>query len=256
MGERKYIVRLDDACPVMCHERWHRMEALLDRYGVKPIVGVIPDSQDPEFTWPEDPDFWSRVQRWQEKGWTIAQHGLHHLYQPDVTHRYFQKSHNIHSEWAGRPYDEQLAMMKEGNKILREHGLSPVCFFAPAHTYDRNTVEAVKNTEGMRFIVDGYALRPFRKAGMNFLPSICDGPFVRMLLPGVYTFVTHPNEMSDTAFARWEHFLCEAKDSIISADTALSTRGGQISVTDTQGVSGHVLEWGIYYAREVRKWLR
>lgn len=256
MGDRKYIVRLDDACPVMCHERWHRMEALLNRYGVKPIVGVIPDSQDPEFTWPEDPDFWSRVQRWQEKGWTIAQHGLHHLYQPDAKRSYFQKSHDLHSEWAGRSYDEQLAMMKEGNELLHAHGLQPTCFFAPAHTYDQNTVEAVRQIKSIYFISDGYALHPYRKAGMNFLPSICDGPFVKMPFSGVYTFITHPNKMNEDAFARWEHFLSEAKDNIVSADAVLPTRGGQISVTDTQGISGHALEWGIYYAREVRKWLR
>ena len=97
----KYIVRLDDACPQMNHENWQRMEALLDQYQVRPLVGVIPDNHDPEFTWPEDKTFWKRARNWQNKGWTIAQHGYRHLYLPEAKRIYFQQSHSLHTEWAG-----------------------------------------------------------------------------------------------------------------------------------------------------------
>lgn len=36
-----YVIRLDDACPTMNHANWNRMEYLLDKYSVRPIVGVI-----------------------------------------------------------------------------------------------------------------------------------------------------------------------------------------------------------------------
>lgn len=46
-----YVIRLDDACPTMNHANWNRMEYLLDKYSVRPIVGVIPENQDPDFAW-------------------------------------------------------------------------------------------------------------------------------------------------------------------------------------------------------------
>lgn len=38
----RFVMRLDDACEGHDVERWDRMEQVLDRYGVKPLVGVIP----------------------------------------------------------------------------------------------------------------------------------------------------------------------------------------------------------------------
>lgn len=64
-----YIIRLDDATPRMNPQGWQAVEDILDKYGVKPIVGIIPDNRDPLFIWKEDPDFWTEtVQRWQNKG--------------------------------------------------------------------------------------------------------------------------------------------------------------------------------------------
>ena len=40
----QYILRLDDASDYMDVKKWQRMEELLDRYGIKPLVGVIPDT--------------------------------------------------------------------------------------------------------------------------------------------------------------------------------------------------------------------
>ena len=52
-----YVIRLDDACPTMNHANWNRMEYLLDKYSVRPIVGVIPENQDPDFAWENDKHF-------------------------------------------------------------------------------------------------------------------------------------------------------------------------------------------------------
>ena len=42
----KYILRLDDAAERMDIVKWNRMEVLLDKYNIKPLVGVIPKCQD------------------------------------------------------------------------------------------------------------------------------------------------------------------------------------------------------------------
>lgn len=63
----KYIIRLDDACEKRNIANWDRMEKLLDSYGVKPLVGVIPDCQDPMMEqYPTDLDFWDRVHTWEK----------------------------------------------------------------------------------------------------------------------------------------------------------------------------------------------
>lgn len=243
----EYIVRLDDACPQMNHENWHRMEELLDKYQVKPLVGVIPDNHDPEFTWPEDERFWERARNWQDKGWTIAQHGCRHLYLPEAKRRYFQKSHSLHTEWAGVDSEVQKEMMRKGYNLLRAHGLFPTGFFAPAHTFDANTVIACEMIPELKFISDGYGLMPYRKAGMTFLPSICDGPFL-MKVSGIFTFVAHPSVMTTCAFMRWDKFLKQAADDVITVSAAMEKEKG------CQGLIGNCLEYAIYVLRGIRKW--
>ena len=61
----KYILRLDDACEKMDIEKWDRMEQLLDKYGVKPLVGIIPHCEDSMmYDYSVDSKFWSKVNNW------------------------------------------------------------------------------------------------------------------------------------------------------------------------------------------------
>ena len=41
-----YVLRFDDLCPTANWQIWDRVEELLDQFGVKPIVSVIPDNRD------------------------------------------------------------------------------------------------------------------------------------------------------------------------------------------------------------------
>ena len=57
--KQHYLIRLDDACPTMNRRKWQRIEDILDRYGVKPMVGVIPANADPKQIIDEpDRHFW------------------------------------------------------------------------------------------------------------------------------------------------------------------------------------------------------
>ena len=77
----KYLIRLDDACPTMKKEMWDRIEALLDSYGIKPMVGIIPDNADKDLKIDEeDTFFWEKARQWQSKKWSIALHGYDHCY--------------------------------------------------------------------------------------------------------------------------------------------------------------------------------
>ena len=61
----QYILRLDDASDYMDVKKWQRMEELLDQYGIKPLVGVIPDNLDSSLTdtYEQDPEFWDKTAR-------------------------------------------------------------------------------------------------------------------------------------------------------------------------------------------------
>lgn len=126
-----YCLRLDDACPQMNAEKWAGVERILDKYKVRPIVGVIPENRDPDFVAVADENFWEKACEWQKKGWTIALHGLHHELHFHEPRGYYQLSHSSKTEWAGKSSTEQYEMLKQGYQILKEHGLTPTCFFAP-----------------------------------------------------------------------------------------------------------------------------
>jgi predicted deacetylase len=193
-----YLVRLDDACPTMNTQNWRRMEAILDQHDCKPIVGIIPDSKDEEFTWPQDHAFWQETAlRYQNKGWTIGQHGCHHKYRE---HR------GRNTEFQGLPYDEQKLLIQTGNEIMREHGLTPICFFAPSHTYDDTTIAVCRDLQLFDFISDGQALNYYYKNNMLFIPAMHGDPH-RFFSWGVHTFVLHPNNMEENTFRRVDDFI-------------------------------------------------
>jgi len=205
-----YILRLDDASEYRQIENWDRMERLLDAYGIRPIVGVIPDNRDPRILarYPQpDPDFWQRVARWQKKGWAIALHGHQHIY---LTEEGGINPVNARSEFAGLPYEEQCRKIKAGYAVLRQHGLEPELFFAPSHTFDENTLRALRDCTPIRVISDTVANDVYYRDGFYFIPQ--QSGRARRLPFAVSTFCYHPNAMKEVDFERLDAFLKKHKD--------------------------------------------
>lgn len=214
MFKTRYLIRLDDACPTMNHEKWFRIEVLLDKYGVRPMVGVIPHNEDPkQYIDSEDEDFWKLVKAWENKGWAIAMHGYNHCY----TSQEGMKGLNpmwTKSEFAGLSMDEQREKIRNGMAIMHEHGIIPRYFFAPSHTFDDVTLVALKVESDIRIISDCIAFNPYLERGFIFVPQIF-GHCVNMPLSGVYTFCFHPNTMSSKEFAELDSFLSKYKNSFV-----------------------------------------
>ncbi|MBR1687164.1 MAG: DUF2334 domain-containing protein [Prevotella sp.] len=82
MVMKQYLIRLDDACPTMDRDNWKRIENILDKYEIRPMVGIIPMCGDEKMFYNEpDTNFWVKIRSWQEiKGWTFAMHGYDHCY--------------------------------------------------------------------------------------------------------------------------------------------------------------------------------
>lgn len=207
----KYIIRLDDAASKMDIEKWNRMERLLDRYSIKPLVGIIPNCKDPMMDiYQKDDNFWNKVDSWEKKGWSIALHGYEHVY---CTKDGGINPVNHRSEFAGLSIEEQSRKIREGIKIFRSHGIDPQIFFAPSHTFDENTIKALKKESNVHAISDTIASKPYSKYGMLFVPQ--QSGKVRKIPLNTVTFCYHPNLMDNDAFKSLEFFIADNYEKFI-----------------------------------------
>lgn len=164
---RKILIRLDDICPKMDHSKFDKFKDLFIKYNVHPIIGVVPDCKDNLLNIDdEDPLFWDKIKDLQKKGWTIAMHGCFHQY---VTSSKGLLSSHKRSEFAGLSYEEQLKKIKYGSILLKNKGIQVDVFMAPSHSYDKNTIKALKAC-GFKYITDGLTNHPYEYMGMIFVP--------------------------------------------------------------------------------------
>lgn len=200
----KYLLRLDDASDYMDVEKWQKMENLLDKYGIKPLVGIIPDNKDASliYNYKQDLTFWNKVLSWKNKGWELALHGCYHKY---TTKEGGINPVNKRSEFAGVSLDEQRKMIRHGIDILKQYGIVTNVFFAPSHTFDKNTLIALKEESNIRIISDTIANDVYFENDFYFIPE--QSGRVRNLPFKLCTFCYHPNTMSDKDFENLEIFL-------------------------------------------------
>jgi predicted deacetylase len=189
---KQYLVRLDDACPTANWAMWAEAEAILNQFGIKPIVAVIPDNRDPKLVYgPPIHDFWSRVKRWEDRGWTIAMHGYQHLFSTTSSGIV---GLNHYSEFAGLNYLEQAKKVSAGYEIMAAHRIQPTAWVAPAHSFDENTLRALALQLDRRLLIsDGLFRLPHRDAyGLFWIPQQIWR--FRPMPPGVWTVCLHPSE--------------------------------------------------------------
>lgn len=216
----RYIMRLDDACERRDIQKWNRVEELLDQYTIKPLVGIIPHCEDPAMEdYPVDMDFWKRVILWIDKGWAVAMHGYNHVYHTQCGGI---NPVNQRSEFAGEPLKVQKEKITNGVTIMRQHGIDPRIFFAPAHTFDENTMTALKECSNICIISDTIANKPYTKYEMTFVPQ--QSGRVRRLPFHTVTFCYHPNMMEKEDFEKLEVFLKKFHGKFRAFPTAVSNR--------------------------------
>lgn len=199
-----YLVRLDDACEYMNHKKWSKIEEILNKYNIKPLVGIIPNNEDVKtIIEKKDDNFYIKVKEWEKIGWTIALHGFNHICESNSG-----GINPVHkrSEFAGVSLDIQRNKISSGYKILKKNGINPSFFFAPSHTFDLNTIESIKSETEIKIISDTFTLFPYKYRGLCFIPCQM-GKFRRLLLPGYWTFCFHPNEMTEIDFNEFERFI-------------------------------------------------
>lgn len=187
---KKILVRFDDICPTMDFQQFQIAMELMDKYDIKPLIGVIPDCQDPDLRIEEPhPDFWDFVRSLRGKGYTIAMHGYVHVFD---NHARGMVVSRWDSEFAGHPYEVQLEKIRKGKEILESHGIHTDIFFAPGHSYDRNTLKAL-SASGFKYMSDGKSAYAYNWYGIKLLPCRSSGA-AKIRGNGFFTSVFHPHE--------------------------------------------------------------
>jgi predicted deacetylase len=221
-------IRLDDVTPGMDRGKFIKFKKLLDDAGVKPLIGVVPDNRDSMLNIDcmldidsVEATFWDEVKSLRNDGWTIAMHGLHHVYSTR-SGGLFPLNHL--SEFAGRHYEDQARDIAEGRRILEEvHGISTDIFMAPAHSYDRNTLRALRQNKFSR-ITDGFGTDPYEYEEMTFYPISENRSSCLDKLSGWTTFVIHLNTMTDGEFKWYEELFAK------SSTPAAGSRDGHTAI--------------------------
>jgi hypothetical protein len=218
MSTAQYLLRFDDICPTMNWALWAEIESLLVQRRLKPILAVVPDNRDPALQL-DSPvgDFWDRVRRWQDRGWTIALHGYQHRYvSPNAGIAATRKK----SEFAGLPREQQREKLRLGMQIFEREGITSRVWIAPGNTFDATTVTLLPEF-GIRIISAGYFQFPFMcPVGMTWVPQQMH--YYRPAPAGVWTVCYHHNQWDASGLGKFRRELDRYADSIVSLGDVLS----------------------------------
>ena len=212
------LIRLDDIAENMTWNLMEKSELLFDKYKIKPVLGVIPNNQDNELlSHPKKNNFWDLVRNWRDKGWKIAMHGLTHVYDNDTNKKdYF--GYGGRSEFFGHPLEVQTERIKRGLNKFKNEKIEIKSFFAPNHTYDKNTFHALKNS-GINEIIDGYGLMPYTENEISFIPQLFYKVYA---LPfGIQATQIHLNYWNENDFNNFEKFVEKNQNNFITYEDAM-----------------------------------
>lgn len=217
MNKARYLVRFDDVCPTMDWDSWNKVERALVLNDIKPIMAVVPDNRDENLiAGEENKKFWSKVKSWQKMGWSIAIHGYQHLYE---TNDSGLLGLNKYSEFSGLAYEQQTKKLHEAIKIFNFHNVEPELWVAPAHSFDKVTVQALKDLN-IEIISDGFFKKPVRHMNMVWIPQQLWK--FRDLKSGIWTVCFHINGMKKNELDRICSDLYQYKKRIISLNEVIS----------------------------------
>jgi len=235
-----YILRLDDIAPNMNWKMMDRAKNLFDKFDIKPILGVIPKNEDVELkSYPLCQfDFWEEIRKFKKNNWEISMHGYEHLYEKSSKKNDYL-GHGGNTEFAGHTYEHQLKKLTLGLEIFKQQEIEVTSFIAPNHTFDKNTIKAIK-TLGLSTIVDGYGFIPYYESDLLFIPQLLYRLYPLPL--GIQTFQIHLNYYSNEDYIRLERFVNKYKESIISFDQASKMARNNFIDKDLRTISKKTLQ--------------
>ena len=204
-----FMIRFDDITPDMNWSKFNQGIELLKKYDIKPLLGIVPDNKDENLSIDNYCDeFFDIMVEYQKEGYIFAQHGYTHIYE---TVDSGVLGINNFSEFAGLSYEIQNNKIQNGKKILEEKGIKSNIFMAPGHSFDLNTIKALREN-GFDYITDGMSDRVYIRNEMTFIPCTLRS---WNKLSGVDTICIHTNVMNDNSFRNLERFINENRKDIV-----------------------------------------
>jgi len=206
-------------------------------------MAVIPDNRDVSLhKGSADGKFWNRVRKWEAMGWAIALHGYQHLY---VSKSSGIVGLNRYSEFAGLSFEEQYEKLRAGLEIFAREGVQPACWVAPAHTFDENTLRALKIL-GLCTISDGFQLWPHTdSSGLFWIPQQM-GRFC-IMPTGTWTVCIHPDDRLFLDHRWFRQKTDEFRNNIIDVPTVTSLYSGR-----SRNVMGDTVAHAMRWAKVAR----
>lgn len=210
----KYLMRFDDITADMDWDKFTPIKEALEENNIYSVLGVVPKNEDPGLNIKDslsEEQFFSKIREYKDYGDSIAQHGTYHVYKnqnPGILNI------NKDSEFSGVSYDEQLSDLEIGKKILEKHEVWQPYFMAPAHSFDINTLKALK-TLGFKAITDGYGFYPYEIEGITLVPQLVSKP-VPFIPFGVQTLCLHTNAMSQASIDKLINFINQNSEDFVN----------------------------------------
>ena len=229
---RKIAVRMDDITPDMNWDNFIFFQRLFEEAGITPLLGIVPENQDSKLCCGAvQEDFYEVIGSLEEKGYSLAMHGFHHVYT--------SKSGGIfplnnYSEFAGVSFNKQKEMLRLGRNKLKEHGIETDIFMAPAHSYDHNTLRALKET-GFTKITDGFGRNPYIYKGITFYPISFRLSRSLKQKKGVTTMVIHANTVTEADKERYVRIFRENGKDMISYSEYLKMKPAKRNIFGRAG---------------------
>jgi predicted deacetylase len=208
----EYILRFDDICPTMNWGMWEKIEKILIRQEIDPILAIVPDNQDEELKVDEAHlGFWDTVRSWQDRGWTIGLHGYQHRYVTDQAGLIGIKNR---SEFAGLEEHEQESKLNKALTLFRKEQVTPKVWVAPGHSFDSITLRVLKKLK-IDVVSDGYYLSPNTDSlGITHVPQQLWR--LRRMPLGLWTVCYHHNRWTSDDVDRFAADVQRYKQQITS----------------------------------------
>lgn len=215
----KYLIRFDDITPRMNWAVWNKIELLLERHNIKPLLAVVPDNKDSTLDVDiPNTEFWSKIRQYQKLGWAIGLHGYQHTY---ITKNRGLVGIAKTSEFAGLTEAVQREKLKEAIAIFEARKINPDLWIAPGHTFDSTTIKVLCSL-GINKLSDGFFLYPkVDSQGMIWVPQqmwkFRPMPF------GLFTVCYHINSWKEHEINQFNRDIVRFRSSITDLDSAIAT---------------------------------
>ena len=188
----RYLMRFDDINSKMDWEIFFIIKKKLEKYKIKSILGVVPNCKDKNLTVCKAyKNYYDYLRYCKTYGDAICQHGYEHNYDSRLRGKYGSTNN---SEFAGNSFQNQFIKLKKGKEILEREFIWQPVFMAPSHSFDFNTIKALKKLY-FDTVLDGFSLFPFKDNGIKFIPQIASKP-LPFFVPGLSQLCVHVNTIN------------------------------------------------------------